>query len=208
MIVSLDDTKNFLRVDFTDDDVLIQTLINAAQAYITTATGKVFDSTNPLAQTVCFMLIAEWYANREITRQLDAGPTSVLNTLLTQLAMSYDVSPPQVPSGLTALAEMSYVWLRWPANMEPSIDGYNVYRNGLKINVRLVREETHWMEWPTEWGDWPYTEWTSDRHLRPGVIAFRDSTVQAGQTYSYQVTAVDTLGNETAQSTAAQATYE
>lgn len=204
-IITLDEAKTVLRIDFTDEDIFVQTLIDAATDHLTMATGVVFDNTVPLAKTVCLMLIAEWYSNREIARQLDAGPGSVLNTLMTQLAISH-VATIQVPKGLTAIAETGNIFVRWLVNIESNLDGYNLYRDGTKINTELIRERKHWMEWPLAWGDWPYPRWVSQRHDQPGVMAYHDGAIQSGANYSYQVTAVDTLGNESAKSSAVQVT--
>ena len=207
MIVSLDDAKTFLRVDFTDDDVLIQTLIDAATDYLTAATGIVFDSTSQRERNIVFLLVTESYSNREIGRQIDAGGSNLINTMITQLSMSTTSNVVQVPTGLTATLETNYVLLRWLANIEPNVDGYNLYRNGVKLNADgLIREQNYWVEWPLAWGDWPYPRWFSQQHPSPGVMAFNDSTILQGQTYAYQVSAVDTLGNETSLSIAVSVT--
>lgn len=206
MIIALDEAKNFLRVDITDDDMMIQTLIDASSAYLTNATGTVFDSTYPLAKTVCFMLVAEWYSNRENAQQLSAGTVSVLNGLITQLAFAESISPPQVPTGLTGTPEQTYAWLRWRANIDPDVVGYNVYRGGVKINMALVTAQTP-VDGVQDAFDLGFTELV----VQPdgstvSVIEFKDGAVTQGQTYPYQVSAVDTLGNESALSVAVSVT--
>jgi len=197
MIIQLAEAKTFLRVDITDDDTLIQTLIDASEAHITSATGLVFDSTYPLAKTVSFMLVASWYSNRENAQQLGAGSASVLNGLITQLSSAYAITPPQVPVGLTGLAELGYVWLRWRTNIAPDVAGYNVYRGSVKINDELVTERTHRDRWPGI-----MDSFAVDARNATGVVGYRDRTVTSGQAYAYQVSAVDTLGNESALSVA------
>jgi uncharacterized phage protein (predicted DNA packaging) len=66
MIVTLDDVKSWLRVDYDDDDADIQTLIDAAESYLFNATGVSFDSTNPLATLYCRVLIKDWYDDRDL----------------------------------------------------------------------------------------------------------------------------------------------
>lgn len=193
MIITLDEAKTFLRVDITAEDTMIQTLIDAATSYLNSASGIVFDSTYPRAKTVCLMLVAEWYSNRENAQQLRVDPNSVLNGLITQLAYATSISPPQVPTGLTGIAETDYIRLRWNANIDPNVDGYNVYRDGVKLNQQLVRrrhvqEQDYWI-WEFEFVPIP-------PETPPGVLEFRDSTITSGTSYNYQVSAVDTLGNE------------
>jgi fibronectin type 3 domain-containing protein len=90
-----------------------------------------------------------------------------------------DTTPPAAPTNLSGVAASStQVNLSWSAATDPSgIKGYNVYRNGVKINSALVT-----------------------------TTSYGDSTATAGATYSYTVTAVDGANNESAKSTAVSVT--
>ena len=94
-----------------------------------------------------------------------------------------DTTPPAAPTGLAAAAGDGRVDLTWAANGEGDLDGYNVYRSTTpggpygQINGALV-----------------------------GSPAYTDATVANGTTYHYVVTAVDTSGNESADSAEASAT--
>lgn len=66
MIISLDESKAWLKVDYEEDDEEIQLLIDSAEAYLTNATGKTFDNTNALARLYCRVLISDWYDNRAL----------------------------------------------------------------------------------------------------------------------------------------------
>ena len=57
--------KNYLRVDFDDDDDLIQLLSDGAQIKIEEATGKDFDATNKLHQIAALKIIAVNYEVRD-----------------------------------------------------------------------------------------------------------------------------------------------
>ncbi|SFA55827.1 uncharacterized phage protein (possible DNA packaging) [Parageobacillus thermantarcticus] len=89
MIVSLDEVKTWLRVDFTDDDALLTTLINAAEQYLKNATGITYDSTNHLAKLFCMTLIADWYENREMIGKATDQTRPIIQSILTQLTYSY-----------------------------------------------------------------------------------------------------------------------
>ncbi|WDL98129.1 head-tail connector protein [Alicyclobacillus sp. ALC3] len=209
-IIQLTDTKNFLRVDFTDDDSLIQILIDAAEQYLTIATGKSFDSTNPVAQHVCYMLVASAYMNRENGQQLAVKANSVVTGLIYQLSATTTVttSLPSAPVGLTVIAVSGYNRLRWLPNISPDTGGYNVYRNGVKVNQDPVREGEGMYQVPFFYGDWPILdeEIAQQNAVPPGIVQLIDGNVTSGQLYSYQVSAVDNLGNESALSTAVQVT--
>lgn len=88
MIVSLDEVKTWLRVDFTDDDALLTTLINAAEQYLKNATGITYDSTNHLAKLFCMTLIADWYENREMIGKATNQTRPIIQSILTQLTYS------------------------------------------------------------------------------------------------------------------------
>lgn len=79
-----------------------------------------------------------------------------------------DRTPPAPPRGLQATAAPGSVGLLWPANTEPDLLGYHVYRSdgpGLPFR-RLTREPL-------------------------AVTNYADRAVESGRTYAYQVTAVD-----------------
>lgn len=64
LIVSLEDMKEYLRVDFDDDNELITNLILAGTQYIQNATGQIFTSSNNIAVMCIQLLVANWYSNR------------------------------------------------------------------------------------------------------------------------------------------------
>lgn len=89
MIVSLDEVKTWLRVDFTDDDALLTTLISAAEQYLKNATGITYDSTNHLAKLFCMTLISDWYENRELVGRASEQVRPILQSILAQLTYAY-----------------------------------------------------------------------------------------------------------------------
>lgn len=84
----------------------------------------------------------------------------------------HDTFPPAAPTGLSAIYAAEAVELVWTANAEPDLAGYHVYRHeqdgpSQKLNPELVR-----------------------------TPIFRDTAVEAGHKYIYQVTALDLSNNE------------
>lgn len=63
-LVSLDLAKQFLKVDFEDEDTLIQLLIQSAEEIIENATGKKFDSSCSLAVICALKIISFNFENR------------------------------------------------------------------------------------------------------------------------------------------------
>ena len=85
MIVSLDEVKAWLRVDFNDDDALITMLIDAAELYLKNATGAEFNENNHLAKLFCMTLISDWYENREMIGKTSDQIRPIINSILMQL---------------------------------------------------------------------------------------------------------------------------
>ena len=78
-----------------------------------------------------------------------------------------DMAPPENPTGLSIVLEGWTVILDWNANSEGDLAGYNIYRNGIKLNAVATR-----------------------------AMTYRDEAITAGIAYRYYITAVDTTGNE------------
>lgn len=105
------------------------------------------------------------------------GHASVLNVSELQMFETLDVTPPEPPIGLEADPQNGRVILTWQANSETDLAGYNVYRDGVKINANLIT-----------------------------TTSYTDSDVTNGVTYEYFITAVDTSDNESDPSNVVQAT--
>lgn len=87
-----------------------------------------------------------------------------------------DKYPPAVPVGVTAVPGTRTIELVWNRNTEKDFAGYRIYRDGKQIAEGLT------------------------------APAFSDRDVQPRVTYRYQVSAVDTAGNESARSAPVAAT--
>ena len=111
-------------------------------------------------------------------------PVVVESRLAEEVEVDYrDRFSPPTPKGLVALAEAGRVRLVWEASDAPDLAGYRISRRGPDTQefVPLTAEPITATEY-------------ADRDLAPGA------------TYSYRVTAVDRLGNESRPSDAATAT--
>jgi hypothetical protein len=87
-----------------------------------------------------------------------------------------DKFPPAVPVGVTAVPGTRTIELVWNRNTEKDFAGYRIYRDGKRITEGLA------------------------------APAFTDRDVQPRVTYRYEVSAVDTAGNESSRSPAVEAT--
>jgi uncharacterized phage protein (predicted DNA packaging) len=86
-ILTLNEAKEFLKIDYIDEDNFLESTIIAAETYLQNATGKVFDNSNELAKLAVKLLVSNWYSNREIdSLNKNASKLSFsLDCILTQL---------------------------------------------------------------------------------------------------------------------------
>lgn len=87
-----------------------------------------------------------------------------------------DLIPPGQPVGLSAVPGFDQVELTWTANTEPDMAGYNVYRDGVKVNTSLITRTTY-------------------------IVVGGDYN----KVYNFHITAVDASGNESIASSKVQA---
>lgn len=95
-----------------------------------------------------------------------------------------DTFPPTAPAAITIASRGGLISLFWPANPEPDVTGYHIYRS--------EDEKT----------------WTKITPRAITTITFSDRQVQIGKRYFYQLAAVDTAGNESPRSETVSETAE
>ena len=87
--MTLETAKNYLRIDsdLTEDDILVNSLIEASKKYIESTTGKQYNDSDDLLESLSLLLISHWYSNRNITNKtaaIDEFPhtiTAILTTI-------------------------------------------------------------------------------------------------------------------------------
>ncbi|MEG1519909.1 MAG: head-tail connector protein [Clostridia bacterium] len=86
-MITLDETKEFLRVSFNDDDKLITMLIAAAVEYIESAVGKAFNHNSERAKLLALVVVKEFYDNREITEKTSNNTRRLIQDFMLQLRL-------------------------------------------------------------------------------------------------------------------------
>ena len=81
--IECEDVKNYLRVDFNDDDMLIAVMIDTAKQYISDAVGK-FDENNPKHNMILLAVVAHLYENRTFQSQSSGKITRIISSMLLQ----------------------------------------------------------------------------------------------------------------------------
>lgn len=88
MFLDLEQVKNYLRIDYEEDDVLLRSLMTAAEAYLSDAICDLEkrlqdENFEKKAKLLCYIIIQDWYDNREHGENKDFNYTT--RSMLTQL---------------------------------------------------------------------------------------------------------------------------
>ena len=81
--LTLQDVKNYLRVDFNEDDVLIEVMMDTAQQYIRDAVGK-WEETNPRHNMIMLAVVAHLYENRMLQGQSSGKIVRIISSMMLQ----------------------------------------------------------------------------------------------------------------------------
>lgn len=89
-MVTLDKAREWLRIDGTDNDEIIQGLLDAVPSYIEVATGMTppHQAIEPLADTVAKFLLTLWYnAEQSEAERLQRSIDNLLKALTVKVMM-------------------------------------------------------------------------------------------------------------------------
>lgn len=81
-MITLEETKSYLRIDFSDDDTFIEKLIKASERYIKNTVSD-YES-NELVDIVQLLLIQHWYFNRSLDLKIPKNFAHGIDAILFQ----------------------------------------------------------------------------------------------------------------------------
>lgn len=87
--VSLETVKNYLRVDFPDDDVLISIMMGTAKEYIRDGIGA-FEETSPKHNMILLAVVAHLYENRQFQGQSSGKIMHIIRSMMWQERLNYE----------------------------------------------------------------------------------------------------------------------
>ena len=82
----LEEIKNYLRIDFDDDDSLLNTIILAGKEYIKNAIGYI-DMDKPSFQILLYTICADLYERRSYLIDKAIHTNKIINSLILQLQL-------------------------------------------------------------------------------------------------------------------------
>lgn len=94
MALELTEVKNFLRIDFDDDDALLEHYIQTAEEYVKSACGENVNLEKSKAKTIMLMLIGDYYESHSPYGQQKYSQN--ISTLLLQLQLETDIEADNV----------------------------------------------------------------------------------------------------------------
>lgn len=92
-MLDLNEVKNYLRVDYADDDKDIESFIEQSQIYIDLCSGDAYKKDSKkvaLANLLLKKIVSDLYENRGITLDKKGGYDRISNTILDILSNSGD----------------------------------------------------------------------------------------------------------------------
>jgi len=114
------------------------------------------------------------YIVRSVSLGTEGAQVESLNSNAITVAPR-DIFPPSAPDKITIAASFGRLSIFFPANPEPDIAGYNIYRS---TDPNLPKEN-----------------WTKLNSSLLTATTFQDERVESGKKYYYYLTAVDQAGN-------------
>lgn len=93
MILTLQEVKEYARIDIDEDDQLLQTLIASAEEYLKNATGKAYPETDENGKKIEYalekiylqLLVAYWYENRSVAGKVGEDFSYMTKSIMLQL---------------------------------------------------------------------------------------------------------------------------
>jgi uncharacterized phage protein (predicted DNA packaging) len=93
MIITLQEVKEYARIDIDEDDQLLETLITAAEEYLKNATGKEYPETDESGNKINYelekiylqLLISYWYEKRTPAGGVGENFSFMTKSLMLQL---------------------------------------------------------------------------------------------------------------------------
>ncbi len=83
----LEEIKNYLRIDFDDDDSLLNTIILAGKEYIKNAIGYI-NTDKPSFRVLLYTICADLYERRSYLIDKAIQTNKVINSLILQLQLA------------------------------------------------------------------------------------------------------------------------
>ena len=86
-MLTLQDVKDYLRIDFDDDDALLMRLIGVAHEYMRSAVHVAYDPDSERARMLSLIVISDLYDNRGVSDKASGNVRKLVNDFALQLKL-------------------------------------------------------------------------------------------------------------------------
>lgn len=86
-MLTLQEVKNYLRVDFENDDALLTSLMVAADEYLKASVGASYDAESERAKILSLIVVSDMYSNREATEKESAKIRQIVESFSLQMRL-------------------------------------------------------------------------------------------------------------------------
>lgn len=85
--LTLTEVKNYLRVDFLDDDAMLTALMAAADEYLKGSVGATYSNTSERAKVLSLLVISDLYDNRNLSDKTSANVRKLVEDFSLQMRL-------------------------------------------------------------------------------------------------------------------------
>lgn len=85
--LTLPEVKNYLRVDYNEDDTLISSLMAAADEYMKASVGESYDIISERAKALSLIIISDLYDNRGLNNRVSGNVRKLVEDMALQLRL-------------------------------------------------------------------------------------------------------------------------
>lgn len=86
-MVTLEEVKNYLHIDFDDDDGILNSLISAADEYLRGAVSPNYDQMSERAKMLSLIVVSDLYDNRGISDKASGNIRKLVEDFALQLKL-------------------------------------------------------------------------------------------------------------------------
>lgn len=86
-MITLQDVKGYLRIDFDDDDAMLTGLMSVADEYLRSAIHANYDVTSGRAKMLSLIVISDLYDNRGLTEKVSGNVRKMVDDFSLQLKL-------------------------------------------------------------------------------------------------------------------------
>ena len=91
-MLTLQDVKSYLKIDFDDDDELLNSLIKTADEYLKSAISSTYNSDTERAKLLSLIVIQDLYDNRGLTEKVSGNVRKLVSDFTLQLKLESGIN--------------------------------------------------------------------------------------------------------------------